>query len=141
MKKANKVPMTSLFNKNYDPNDPSTDVAETSMPANLVDPEVQIVDPSKQPTTSNGRDRQSSNSFNLTVNSSVNDSSSRMIRGTSAPPVRHGSDNSEDEEELVLKYGAEHVIKIFKPVSLCLILVIICLSLVTSYQSSDGRTL
>lgn len=139
MKKANKVPMTSLFNKNYDPNDHSTDVAETSMPANLIDPEVQIVDPSK-PTTSTGN-RQSSNSFNLTVNSSVNDSSSRMIRGSSAPSVRRGSDDSEEEEELVLKYGAEHVIKIFKPVSLCLILVIICLSLVTSYQSSDGRTL
>ncbi len=47
----------------------------------------------------------------------------------------------EIEEEMVLKYGAAHVIKLFIPVTICLIFVIISLSFITSYQQSGGATL
>ena len=47
----------------------------------------------------------------------------------------------EIEEEIVLKYGAQHVIKLFIPVTLCLVFVILSLSLIKSYQKSDGATL
>lgn len=46
-----------------------------------------------------------------------------------------------DEEEIVLKYGAGHVVKLFVPVTICLLFVIISLSFVTSYQESGGATL
>ncbi len=47
----------------------------------------------------------------------------------------------EVEEELVLKYGAAHVIKLFIPVTLCMLFVIISLSAITSYQKSGGAHL
>lgn len=53
-----------------------------------------------------------------------------------------GDENIDEmEEEVVLKYGAAHVIKLFIPVTLCLIFVILSLSLIKSYQKSDGATL
>lgn len=55
--------------------------------------------------------------------------------------VDGGDDIEEMEEEIVLKYGAAHVIKLFIPVTLCLVFVIISLSLIKSYQKSDGATL
>jgi hypothetical protein len=45
------------------------------------------------------------------------------------------------EEEIELKYGAQHVIKLFIPVTLCLLFVILSLSFIKSYQKSDGATL
>jgi hypothetical protein len=47
----------------------------------------------------------------------------------------------EIKEEIVLKYGARHVIKLFVPVTVCLVFVIISLSLITSYQKSGGASL
>jgi hypothetical protein len=47
----------------------------------------------------------------------------------------------EMKEEIVLKYGARHVIKLFVPVTVCLVFVIISLSLITSYQKSGGASL
>lgn len=45
------------------------------------------------------------------------------------------------EEEIELKYGAQHVIKLFIPVTICLFFVILSLSFIKSYQKSDGATL
>ena len=62
---------------------------------------------------------------------------------TSATPREPDDDENieEMEEEIVLKYGAAHVIKLFIPVTLCLVFVILSLSLIKSYQKSDGATL
>ncbi len=57
----------------------------------------------------------------------------------SEPPT-HPAEN-EDEDEIVLKYGAGHVVKLFIPVTICLLFVILSLSFVTSYQESGGATL
>jgi hypothetical protein len=61
---------------------------------------------------------------------------------TPSQPVDADDENIEEvESELELKYGAQHVIKLFIPVTLCLIFVIISLSVIKSYQKSDGATL
>lgn len=73
-------------------------------------------------------------------------------RGSQAAPRRNPTtvqgpnsaqmvDAEEEEEEVVLKYGASHVVKLFVPVTICLVFVIISLSLVTSYQDGGGATL
>ncbi len=47
----------------------------------------------------------------------------------------------EEDDEIVLKYGAKHVVKLFIPVTICLVFVIISLSLIKSYQQSGGAHL
>ncbi len=60
----------------------------------------------------------------------------------SQPQMTANDENIEEiEEELELKYGAAHVIKLFVPVTICLLFVIISLNLITSYQKSGGNTL
>ena len=57
---------------------------------------------------------------------------------TVPPPTE---EEEEDADEIVLKYGASHVVKLFIPVTICLMFVIVSLSFVTSYQESGGATL
>ncbi|CAF0708429.1 unnamed protein product [Brachionus calyciflorus] len=75
------------------------------------------------------------------------DQSSENAQASVELTNRRPSDNINDEDldeiqdELVLKYGAQHVVKLFIPVTICLLFVIISLSAIKSYQKSDGAQL
>ena len=80
-------------------------------------------------------------SYNVQLILQPEPSSRSVGGGRRAPPARQDSEEREETDEEILKYGASHVIQIFIPVTICMLVVVVSIASINFYSEKGGGQL